>query len=279
MTGARWLLGLAVMSLLSCRAEPVPRVVRIAAIQLWGQPNQLDGNVAKAVRLIRDAAEARARYVVLPELYALFMGNGAERPEEFRRRAQLLSGPLTTTMVSLARELDINIAYGMPEQRGEEVYNSVVFVEPRGVAGVYSKRFLVTLGAPGGTEADLFARGQQIGALMWGGIATGALICADAGVDPLWKRTVAEGVQLMVVPAAGFAPSGQPTLEERARTYGVPAVLANHWRPAERFIPYGGSQIADAAGTVLGDGGNKPDQVIVADVPIPERRPRTIAQP
>jgi len=277
-----WLLGVALMPLLSCRAEPAgPRVVRVAVVQLWGQPNQLDGNVTKAARLIREAAAEGARYVVLPELYSLFLGTGNERPEELRRKAQPLGGPLTATMLSLARELGINIAYGMPERRGEEVYNSFVFVEPKGVAGVYSKRVLVTLGPPGATEADTFTTGRQVGALMWGGVATGALICADAGFDARWQDTVAEGVQLIVVPASGFGATfpGQPTVGDRARAYGVPVVLANHWSPPAGFMSYGMSRIADAAGTVLRDAGNEPDKVIVADVTIPERRPKTPAHP
>jgi len=271
------LLSTLVVAALSCGdGTPHPRVIRVAAVQLRAVPGTLGDNVAKATGLIREAAARGARYIVLPELYGFFVGpeNGRDL---LRESAESLDGPVTTMMLALARELDVNIAFGLPERRGNELYNSVVLVGPGGIAGVYSKRVLVTVGAPGAREVDVFSPGKGPGVVSWGGVRTGVLICADAGFDKLWQDTVVQGVQLVVVPTAG--PSwlfpGQPTFGETAHKHGAPAVRANHWRPAENLMGYGESQIVDATGAVLANAERTPDSVIVADVPLGSGRTGT----
>ena len=124
---------------LASSVEARPRTIRVAAVQLESVGGSVDENADKAVRLIREAASRGARYIVLPELYALFPAARDHRTAaDVRAEAQPIDGPLTRRLTALARELEVNVVYGMAERRGETLYDSAVFVEPTGVVGVYA---------------------------------------------------------------------------------------------------------------------------------------------
>jgi predicted amidohydrolase len=265
------------------------RVVRVGVVQLLGVEGSLDDNVARAETLIREAAAQGARYVVLPEVYGLFPAARAHRPvDEVRAEAQPIPGPLTDRLVALARALDVNLAVGMAERDGDALYNTVVLLEPTGVAGRYRKRALIddanvrrafarhagvdpsALPPPDPNDARpderaTFAPGTSAVVVPWGGIRTGILICADGGFRGFWTRTLAEGAEMVVWPtsSSGFFTPNEPTPSERAATHGVPVVFANRARPD---VGFGQSVIADR-------GAGFGDAVIVADVRLPPPSP------
>ena len=285
------LLWLAVAAL-APSVEARPRVVRVAALQLESVGDTVDENADKAVRLIREAASHGARYIVLPELYALFPAARDHRTAaEVRAEAQPIDGPLTRRLTALARELDVNVAYGMAERRGEKLYDSAVLVDPTGVVGVYPKRLPIPLGPPGARESDLFAAGGDAGVARWGGVRTGVLVCADAGFDNMWSALAAQGVELVVILSSGpgWIPKGDPVTERQARRYRVPVVYANRARPPLRVpveaanhaaapavvMPFGNSKVADSKGHVLVNAGDRADVFISAEVELhPAARPR-----
>ena len=261
-----------------------PRQVRVAAIQFDGVPGTVADNADKAERLIRDAAAQGARYILLPEVYALFPAARDHRPvDEVRKEAETVPGPLTDRMVRLARALDVHIAFGMSERRAEDLYNSVALVGPRGIEGTYAKRALITnrgvkarmerlTGRPAPEppsdavdEAMTFTRGKGVAVVDWGGVRTGVLVCADGGWDPFWRETVGANAELIVWPTSSFGASApwELSLGDRARRHGVPIVFANRTRPA---IEVGYSAIVDRDGKVVAEAGTHRDAIIVADV-------------
>lgn len=248
---------------------PAPRTIRVAAIQLACRAGSVERQSETAHRLIRAAAARGARYILLPELHALFPAACALAPaEEVRAESQSLDGPLTTGMLALARELDVHLAYGMVERRGDKLYNSVVLVSPKGVTGAYGKRALVKLGPPGRTEADLFTGGVDRGQMDWNGLRTGVLICADSGFDAYWQEA-GQGAQLVLWPKSSIGQRSDRALEW-ARRLGVPVVVANPAFPEHEMSPmFGGSRIVAADGTDLAHAGDEPDTIIVADVTLP----------
>jgi predicted amidohydrolase len=257
--------------------------IRVAAVQMRAElTGGLAANERKAERLVREAAAQGARYILFPEVCALFPSAGnSYRVEDFAPEAQPVPGPLTDHMVALARELKVCIAIGMAEKQGATLYNAQVFVDPTGVVGVYHKRCLITHASlkafaerrtgrpaepPKGPvaldEATLFAPGKGDG-------KTGVLICADGGFDGFWAYLAANGAQLLCYPVNN---SGGPLLsppwpDDIARKYARPVIFANHIPVAALHV--GNSQIIDARGEIVARAESAPDKVIVADVEIP----------
>jgi N-carbamoylputrescine amidase len=232
-------------------------------------------NLDHAERLVREAAARGARFVVLPELYALFpAARDAAGADAIRKEASDADAPLKARMLALAAELDVNIAVGRPELRNGRLYNTMLFVEPGGIAGSYAKRWLLSVGPEKLREAEVFAPGGEAPVLDWGGVRVGVMICADGGNDPLWKRTITEGAQIVLWPSSGprVTRLKAPTPVERARAEEVPVAFINRSRPDEAFpLIYGGSEIVNASGGVLAQADDEADAILVADVPLRQR--------
>jgi predicted amidohydrolase len=256
------------------------RTVRVAGIQLAGVPGDVEANVAHAIALIERAAAEGAEYVLLPELYALFPAARDGRPtDEIRAEAQPVDGPLTARLQQTADRLGVHIAAGMSERRGDEVYNSLVLIEPGGVAGAYAKRALVAWPSPvpdrqGQSEATIFATGRRPGVFQWGALKAGTVVCADGSFDTFWKQMMAQKPELVLWASSslGSPPGG---VEETAQERGVPIVYVN--RPRMMVIgdeerQLGGlSRVVDAEGRILGKLGNEMDGILIVDVPVAPR--------
>jgi predicted amidohydrolase len=269
------------------------RIVRVGAVQMRGVPGGIEANLAKADKLIREAAGQGARYILLPELYALFpIAIWAKTVDEVRAEAQTVPGPLTEHMTALARELNVFIAFGMIEIRDDKMFNTAVFLGPDGISDTYSKRCMVTheglrklaekrsgkaapepAGPLGPDEEDLFTKGTTDGLVRWGDLTVGTLICADGGFDGWWRQLAEGGAQLFAFPVAN---SGGPLLDppephEIARKYGIPMIFANHL--PDQPLHIGNSQVIGAAGGIAAKSVSVPDTVVVADVRImPSRK-------
>lgn len=262
--------------------------IRVAAVQMEGVHGGIVPNQAKATKLIREAAEQGARYILLPELYALFpIAIWAKSVDDVRAEAQAVPGPLTDQMLALARELKVCIAFGMLEKRGDKMFNSVVFLGPDGISETYSKRCMVTheglrklaekrsgkvdpkpAKLQGPDEGELFTKGTKEGLVKWGGLKVGVLICADGGFDGWWHYLAANGAQLLAFPVAN---SGGPLLDpplpnEIARKYELPMIVANHL--PKQMLHIGNSQVINARGEILAKSVSAPDTVVVGDVQI-----------
>lgn len=265
------------------------RTIRVAAVQLRGEPGGIAPNLAKAERMIREAAAQGARYILLPELYGLFpVAIAPKTIDEVYKESQPVPGLLTDRMTSLSRELDIAIGFGMAERVGERMRNTAVFVDPSGIVGVYSKRAMVTheglrklaekhSGKPvappkeplGPDEGTLFEKGEGNGVFWWGGVKTGVLICADGGFDGFWQYLADQGVQLLCWPVAN---SGGPLLQppfprDVSRKYHLPMIFANHL--PDQMLHEGNSEIVNAQGEAVAKAEKRqPDVVVVGDVEI-----------
>jgi predicted amidohydrolase len=229
-----------------------------------GTPEQ---NAERGIQLVRAAAARGARYVLFPEFAFSSIPAGTRRAVQVPRRAQPVPGPLTSQFQEVARELDVNIAFGMIERRGARIHNSMVFLEPQRIAGVYAKRHPIRIGPPGEREADLYAPGTDSPLVDWGGIRTGVLICADSGDERLWSE-IGQRAQLIVWPKSSFGHTADG-VSPRARQFRVPIVVANATYPdSENRNVFGESRIVDAKGVEIARAGAEADAIIVADLRI-----------
>ncbi len=122
--------------------------VTVAATQMacsW----DVEENLAKAERLIREAAGQGAQIVLPQEFFAFHEFQFMDWTPEHFRFAQPLDGPVVTRMRALAAELAIVIPVNFFERANQAYYNTNAIIDADGaVLGVYRKSH-IPMGAPG----------------------------------------------------------------------------------------------------------------------------------
>jgi predicted amidohydrolase len=110
-------------------------------------------NLARAEKLIREAAIRGARIICTPEAavqgyprVSLPEGTSANDPGITAARAKILAaaesvpGPATDRFANLAQELGVWLVFGIDENRDERLFNTAVLMDPHGqIIGKYSK--------------------------------------------------------------------------------------------------------------------------------------------
>jgi N-carbamoylputrescine amidase len=173
-------------------------------------------NLAFSILKIREAAEANADLVVLPELHLgpYFCQN--EDPSHFDL-AQPIPGPTTDILSTLAKKLKIVIVSTIFEKRAPGLYHNtaVVFDKDGSIAGKYRKMHIPD--DPGFYEKYYFTPGDMgftpietsIGKL-------GVLICWDQWYPEAARLMALAGAELLIYPTAiGWDP--EDAKEEKQR--------------------------------------------------------------
>ena len=128
-------------------------VVRVAAIQATPVMLDLEGCVAKAERLVREAADEGANLAVLPECFLpmypmsrLTHSNWDPRQtdlfEQIWLNAVEVPGPIVDRFGALCHELKIHLAIGVNEReasRSGSLYNTMLFFGPSGLLHKHRK--------------------------------------------------------------------------------------------------------------------------------------------
>jgi N-carbamoylputrescine amidase len=184
-------------------------------------------NVARAERLIRDAAGRGAQIVCLKELFNAPYFCKAQRSERFDL-AEPIPGPTTDRMQALARELEVVIIVPLFERQGPGVYrNSAAVIDADGsLLGVYRKMHIPD--DPLFYEKYYFAPGDEPGFKVWKTryASIGVLICWDQWYPEAARITSLLGAQVLFYPTAiGWHPSEKDE-------WGAAQVDA--WRTAQR---------------------------------------------
>jgi len=114
--------------------------------------------------------------------------------------AETVPGPSTREVASLAREHDVYVVFGMPEQDKENpkiLYNAVAVIGPEGILGTYRKAHLGTV--PWITEGVTFKTGSALPVWETRYGPVGILICYDFWFNPELSRILAlKGARLII---------------------------------------------------------------------------------
>jgi hypothetical protein len=167
------------------------RALNVAAIQMDANPAPTAERLARAERLVADAAQAGAQLIVLPELF----NTGYAYSDENHGRAERFDGQTATWMRDTAARLGVHLAGSLMLLDDGDIYNALLLLAPGGRMWRYDKNY------PWGWERGYFrpsSRKPNITVAETDLGDFGMLICWDIAHRSLWRR-YAGRVDMMVI--------------------------------------------------------------------------------
>jgi deaminated glutathione amidase len=242
-----------------------------AAVQMVASDDKA-ANLREAAHWVRRAAERGARVIALPEVF-IWRGN-----KKFEREfAEPIPGSTSTTMAELARELGIYLLAGsiLEEIPGsQKAYNTSLFFDPAGkLRASYRKIHLFDVDLANGTslrESATREFGDGIAVAGTEFFKAGLSVCYDLRFPELYRGLAKEGVDLVFVPSAFTAYTGEAhwetLLRARAIENQVYIIAPDQFgKSAKSFETHGHSMIVDPWGEILAELPDGPG-VITAEI-------------
>ena len=258
-----------------------------ACIQFTAGPDP-EPNLREVTRLIRQARDAGADFIMTPEV-SNFIESGKRRRDKAKREAD---DPFLAGMRDLARETGAWILVGslvidpagesgadVQKTGGEErLANRSFLVDAQGaIVARYDKIHMFDIDLPGGEsyrESNAYRPGGStvVAETPWGRL--GMTVCYDVRFPHLYRELARAGADFLAVPSVFTVPTGRAhwhvLLRARAIENGCFVFSPAQWgEHAGGRKSYGHSLIVDPWGEVLADGGEEPG-IITARIE-PER--------
>jgi deaminated glutathione amidase len=196
--------------------------VRAAAVQL-NATDDIDRNLERADRLVRQAAAAGAELVALPEKWTVL-----GRREHMAAGAQTLEGPAVSWARATARELGIDLLAGSLYESiagRDKGANTSVHVGPDGeIRSVYRKIHLFDVEVDGSVYAESSTEdpGDEIVvSQLAGGLCLGMSVCYDLRFPELYRILALRGAEVFSVPAAFTLPTTRDHWEVLVRARAI----------------------------------------------------------
>jgi len=258
----------------------VARPVTVAAIQMacdW----DVEGNIARAERLVRQAAAQGAQIILLPELFETPYFCIEQDVRHLVLAHELAQDPAVEHFAKVARELGVVLPISFFERAGPARFNSIAILDADGSKlGVYRKSHIPN--GPGYQEKSYFSPGDT-GFRVWDTrfARIGVGICWDQWFPETARVMALQGAELLFFPTAiGSEPPPalpvnsrehwQRTQQGHAAANLTPLIAANRYGlerslqdPQGLYIRfYGSSFIADALGAKIAEAGEEGDAVL-----------------
>jgi nitrilase len=220
--------------------------VRVAAIQATPMILDAEGCIAKAERLLNEAADAGAQLAVFPECFVpLYPSNAWARDaagfagwdelwERLWENAVDVPGPLIDRLVAVCRERDLYCAIGVNERESERpgtLYNTLAYVGPEGALGRHRKlmptqheRLFHGVGA--GDDLTVVEAAQA---------RVGGLICWENRMPLARYAVYGGGPQIWVAPTADDSDGWLASMRHIAIESGAFVVSVPQFIPAAAF--------------------------------------------
>lgn len=247
------------------------RNITVAAIQM-SVPETPEKSIAKAEKLVRQAAAGGANVILLPELFENWYFCQERRYDSYKLASTADENPAVRHFRKVAAELGVVMPISFYEQDGNVLYNSIAMIDADGsVMGVYRKthipddhfyqeKFYFT---PGGT-------GFRVWDTRFGKIGVG--ICWDQWFPEAARCMALMGAEVLLYPTAigsepvlecDSMPHWQRCMQGHAAANLVPVVAANrignetvkpdseNQNQSSALTFYGSSFIADNTGALV----------------------------
>lgn len=170
--------------------------VTIAIVQMYSEFGNISGNVLKAERYVRLAAEGGAQLIILPEMFNT--GVNFNDMEADMTYAEPPDGPTLRRFAELAKEKRVHILCPLlvEVERGKWENKAFLIDDEGRVLGGYAKTH------PVGDERRLLLRGTSYPVFDTKLCKIGILICYDACFPETARILALQGAELILVPAA-----------------------------------------------------------------------------
>lgn len=210
-------------------------MTRVACVQVGWRPGETrDERVARVVAVVEGLQGADL--VVLPELWA----TGYFHFDLYDAEAEALNGPTAAALAAAAARCGAYLVGGsIVERTPDGLTNTCLVFDPSG-ALVHTYRKVHLFGY-GSEEARLLVPGTAVGPAPGPGCTLGVTTCYDLRFPEIFRLLVADGAEVLVVPAAW------------------PAERSAHWRlllqaraVENQAVVVGCNGVGDQRGTTLG---------------------------
>lgn len=259
------------------------RKIKIAATQMACDWN-IEGNIARAESLVRDAAAEGANVILIQELFATPYFCKDQLSKHFALAQSAESSPIVSRLQSLARELGVVLPASFFERSNNAYYNSVAMIDADGkVLGIYRKSHIPD--GPGYQEKFYFSPGDT-GFKVWETAAgkLGVGICWDQWFPEAARSMVLKGAEVLFYPTAiGSEPADagmdsashwQRVMQGHAGANLVPLVASNRIGEEQgetsTITFYGSSFIAGPTGEKLAEADRVEQAVLVHEFDLDE---------
>lgn len=244
---------------------------KVACIQLCSD-NDIEANLKKASKLIRQATEDGAKLVLTPENVVLMSEGGKDL---FSKSFSQDKHPAISEFCKLAKSLNIWLLVGsitIKSENKEKLYNRSLLIDNKGnVIEHYDKIHLYDVQVEGGethNESKHYEYGKhlKLAKTPWGKL--GMTVCYDLRFPHLFRSLAQGGADFISIPSAFTKFTGQSHWEVLLRSRAIengcyifaPAQTGDHPKNRET---YGHSMIIDPWGKILADAGEDEGYIIV----------------
>src|SRR6201992_4024156 len=217
-----------------------PRQVTVAATQMSCDWN-VAGNIAKAQKLVREAAARGAQVILLPELFEAPYFCIEQDNRHLNLACPVEENRAVRHFAGIARELGVVLSISFFERAGQVFFNSIAIIDADGRnLGLYRKAHIPN--GPGYQEKTYFSPGDT-GFKVWdtrfGRI--GVAICWDQWFPEAARAMALKGAELLFYPTAiGSEPQDpslvstyhwQRTMQGHAAANIMPVIASNRIGP------------------------------------------------
>ena len=176
--------------------------IKLALAQISSKRENKKENLGKIEALAVNAKEQAADLVIFPEMSL----TGYVVRDQIYELAETIPGPSTKRIEDIAKKTGMHIIFGMPElseKTKATIFNTAVFVGPKGLIGKYRKMYLPTHSVF--EEKRYFRPGYQTASFNTALGNIGLCICYDLFFPEVCRLTRLKGAQLIIAISASPA--------------------------------------------------------------------------
>ena len=251
----------------------VKEKIKLALVQISSKRENKKANLQKIEELTMKAKEQGVDLAIFPELSL----TGYVIRDQIYELAETIPGPATKKIEDIARKTGMHIIFGMPElseKTKATIFNTAVFVGPKGLIGKYRKMYLPTHSVF--EEKRYFRPGYQTVAFNTALGNIGLCICYDLFFPEVCRLTRLKGANLIVSISA--SPSVRRSYFEvltLARALENTAFLAfvNLVGVEDGLQFWGGSRLVSPAGDILAKAKYDEEDFVTCEVDFNDIRP------
>ena len=265
-------------------------MVKVAAIQMQCDKD-ININLNKAEKMIREAARQQAQIILLPELFEREYFCQQRRYDFYKYATSVNDNKAVKLAITLAKELEVVLLISFYELDGNNTYNTLAYIDADGtLLGTYRKthipddhyyqeKFYFT---PGNTGFKVFK--TRYG-------TSGAGLCWDQWFCESARALTINGAQLIFYPTAiGSEPilnvdskdHWQRCMQGHAATNIIPIIAANriglekvepsieNGNQTSSLLFYGSSFMTDETGAIIKQASRDKEEILLQEYDLEE---------